>query len=888
MGAVYRARQVRIDRRVAIKILPPPDDEEDPEFPARFLQEAKTLAMLSHPNIVTLFDFGEVAGQFYLVMEFVEGASLEARLQDGPIPSEEAVRIVTQVCDALQFAHDKGVVHRDIKPGNILLSADGTVKVADFGLAKVIDQTEVMNLSLTWINQPLGTPFYMSPEQRMDPLNIDHRADVYSLGVVLYELLTGRIPSGKFPPPSHYSKGNASLDATVMQALEFEPKDRLQSVAELRARLTAPSVAKPRPFPRLLLIASLLAVAAMVLYLAVLKPAPSTSSRFVNGSQPGKVIAFGTDIDQQVSLAVAALQGLENIVAIAVSDDPDEPFTLALTQEGRVIGTGGASLPPVPDDLQRVVAIAAGFSHAVALTADNAVHIWSHEGVQVIDDLPEIRQIAAAGDLTAALSREGKIDTWGTTQQGHGVVFEEDSDRYLVEIAVGWDAIIARDASGQVYVRGEAGSAIVRDYQPSNLVADTIAAGADYGIFMEGKSWLQGWGAGPIARDDIPEAPGGLTEIVSGPYTSAMRQRNGEWLAWGQLASLIPEQANSAISLDFGQHFGLALVLPDVDWQPPSMPAVLERVASFGAHEDTIQSLVADDERQMLWTLTDRHVRAFDLEDRAEVGPSFGGDVSLMSLAYSPTANQIAVGSHDASVVVLGSLEFPKVVATKTTSCDFPITAVAFSLDGKQLAAADADGALYVWKDGDAAEPSMYLRPHTGPLTSIVFDREGKTLYTTGWDRHVTKVTLKEDQQHLVEVLPSILEGNGHALAQQPGSDVLAVGSWPGSIYFYPEGSPDLTPGWQAHKEQWHRSARWLGRNVSTRVALAFGRNGEMIVSGGGDCHLRVWDAASHSLMASSESELSQPVHALAVTSENEIVSSGADFSLTLWRLPTK
>jgi serine/threonine protein kinase len=235
MGAVYKARQVKLDRLVALKVLPP-EWGKDPAFAERFAREARALAKLSHPQIVAVHDFGEANGLFYLVMEYVDGANLRQHLAAGKLPSEEALRLVPQVCEALQYAHEEGVVHRDIKPENILLDRKGRVKIADFGLAKLLGRPRA-TFTLTGSQQVMGTLDYMAPEQRERPQEVDHRADIYSLGVVLYEMLTGQLPLGRFVPPSQKSGVDARLDAVVFRALEQEPERRYQHVREFKTDL---------------------------------------------------------------------------------------------------------------------------------------------------------------------------------------------------------------------------------------------------------------------------------------------------------------------------------------------------------------------------------------------------------------------------------------------------------------------------------------------------------------------------------------------------------------------------------------------------------------------------------------------------------------------------
>ena len=240
MGAVYKARQPALDRFVAIKILPP-ETANEPGFAERFNREARALARLGHPNIVGIHDFGVVAPTtdraetplHYLIMEFVDGANLRQLESSGRLAPGHALRIVPQICDALQYAHSEGVVHRDIKPENILVDKKGRVKITDFGIAKILGVTPE-KIGLTGAKDIIGTPHYMAPEQIERPANVDHRADIFSLGVVFYEMLTGELPLGKFAPPSRKVEVDVRLDDVVLHALEKEPERRYQHASQVK------------------------------------------------------------------------------------------------------------------------------------------------------------------------------------------------------------------------------------------------------------------------------------------------------------------------------------------------------------------------------------------------------------------------------------------------------------------------------------------------------------------------------------------------------------------------------------------------------------------------------------------------------------------------------
>jgi len=242
MGAVYRARQKGLDRDVALKVLTV-EAGADPTFANRFEREARTLAKLAHPSIVHVYDVGRAGPWYYLVMELVEGVNLRQMLRAKTIGPREAMSIVAQMCDALQYAHDEGVVHRDIKPENVLVGRKGTVKILDFGLAKILRRGGPD--PLTKAEQVMGTPYYMAPEQWERPLEVDHRADIYSLGVVFYELLTGELPVGRFAAPSKKVEIDVRLDDVVVKTLEKEPELRYQHVSQVKTEVDRIAASPP-------------------------------------------------------------------------------------------------------------------------------------------------------------------------------------------------------------------------------------------------------------------------------------------------------------------------------------------------------------------------------------------------------------------------------------------------------------------------------------------------------------------------------------------------------------------------------------------------------------------------------------------------------------------
>ncbi|MBE7497807.1 MAG: SUMF1/EgtB/PvdO family nonheme iron enzyme [Verrucomicrobiaceae bacterium] len=273
MGAVYLARQTSLNRLVAIKILPAELDDGENNFTQRFKNEAQAMAQLSHPGIVAVYDFGQTtSGLLFIVMEYIDGTDVALMVtRQGRLPSAHAMAITAHVCDALAYAHGKGIIHRDIKPSNIMIGNDGVVKVADFGLAKM---SQAASSGLTQSGMVMGTLHFMAPEALMLGSEVDQRADIYAVGVMLYQMLTGKLPQGLFEMPSLQVKGlDPRYDQIVAKALREDRNLRYPDANAMRhdldAILTQP-VVKAEAAPAQAPAAALPPVAHMVMR----RPAP--------------------------------------------------------------------------------------------------------------------------------------------------------------------------------------------------------------------------------------------------------------------------------------------------------------------------------------------------------------------------------------------------------------------------------------------------------------------------------------------------------------------------------------------------------------------------------------------------------------------------------------
>jgi len=236
MGAVYLVRQARLDRLAALKVLPP-ERASDPAFVERFFREAQALAQLSHPNIVDVYDMGQRGNYLYILMEYVEGRPLRDAIGGKAITPVQAMRLTMDLCSALSSAHAQGIVHRDIKPENVLLTPDGRVKLLDFGLVKLTEDSRLDRFTLTEINLRMGTPHYMAPEQMVSSSTVDQRVDIYAMGILLYEMLTGERPTIDYTPPSHRAAVDARVDRVVHRAIRESPQERYATAEQMRREI---------------------------------------------------------------------------------------------------------------------------------------------------------------------------------------------------------------------------------------------------------------------------------------------------------------------------------------------------------------------------------------------------------------------------------------------------------------------------------------------------------------------------------------------------------------------------------------------------------------------------------------------------------------------------
>ncbi len=398
MGAVYEAVQESLDRTVAIKLLPPAL-EQDPEFAARFRREAKAMARLNHPNIVQIHDYGQASsGQHYFVMEFVDGCDLHQLVKSGQLDAEGALNAVSQVCDALQYAHEQGFVHRDIKPANVLMNHQGVLKVGDFGLAKLMEggdagRTEAMSLTMT--GYAVGTPNYAAPEQLMGEGHVDHRADLYSLGVMFYEMLTREIPRGAPTPPSRAVRNlDVRIDGVVFKAMSPEPDARYQTAVELRHDVDTIRATPP--------------------------PAPAAPSEPIRASRPRPTRRHARTEEDELLRSTRSLNNTMLVLGlVALATLGAVAFFLADRKTGDVIATETSHTQTEVTNSYFTQLVAFGVTTAQDLAEVSEFHAWQN-GFVGVSNRPLTREAAEdlarrTGSTLLSMDADPVLTTWVST-----------------------------------------------------------------------------------------------------------------------------------------------------------------------------------------------------------------------------------------------------------------------------------------------------------------------------------------------------------------------------------------------------------------------------------------------------------------------------------------
>ena len=700
MGMVYKARQPALDRMVALKILPP-EISDDPAFAERFVREARMLAKLNHPNIITIYDFGQVNGRCYFVMEYVDGVNLRQSIQAGKLSAQEALGIISQICTALQFAHDEGIVHRDIKPENVLLDKKGRAKIADFGLAKLLGRTRTRS-NLTGSQVVMGTPHYMAPEQAEHPQQVDHRADIYSLGVVFYELLTGGLPLGRFSPPSNLVRVDVRLDGVVLRALEKDPERRYQHVSEvgadvlsiagkgppLLARLAAcfQQLRKWRPGPRwvLLLTASALLLTATIVIPAFLAQRGRPEKEASSGTKPERqAVSQAQRADQGGPIKEVAHEAFEGSVQVEIRDQADE---LKVQVDDRVLEAAQLGKP---------IAFSEG-EHRLKITGD------------YFDPLDQKFSVSRGSNppLTPIFTQKvGLLHLF----QGH--------------TAPVW--CVAFSPDGRQILSGGGGTLEVKSDQETVRLenADTTM-----------RLWDVATGR------ELRQFPGHSAPVIS----LAFQPANGTILSastdksirlWdGETAAETRRFDNLVLTCATFSHDGLQAVsgrdFSAYQWDL----ATGQEIRRFEGHENILMCMaISPDGKQLITASFDGTVRLWDTKDPTRNRP-LGDRAPPSAAAFSPD-NRLAATTGTNHVLRLWDVQ-NGIQLQGLAGHSKIVTCVAFSPDSKRLLSGSLDATIRLW-DVESGSELCRFEGHTATVRGIAFSPNGRRAVSGSYDTTV-------------------------------------------------------------------------------------------------------------------------------------------------------
>lgn len=907
MGIVYKARQLGLNRLVALKMLLSANHAGEEEL-ARFRAEAEALAALRHPNVVQVYEAGEWSGRPYFSMELVEGGTLAGRMTGEPFASREAAELIETLAGAVQAAHEHGIVHRDLKPANVLMGADAPSgatfpRITDFGLAKFMKRPAGQTRS----GAVMGTPAYMAPEQaRGDSKNIGPAADVYALGAMLYELLTGRPPfQGEStlgvllrvlsheptPPRRLHSEIPSDIEAICLKCLEKEPHHRYATAAalatDLRNFLRGLPTDRPESAWRRL----------------------ETELYFKNVALAERAWAAGQPqyVDGYLDACPPDLRGWEWHCVRGLGrgrllihrGHKDVVFAVAFSRDGRLLASAS--------DDQTVLLRATDSGEVVKTLGGHSDQLYA------IRFSPDNRRLAAS-------SQDRMVRVWDLLT-GESVVWTGHTD---VVVGVDWspDGFLVASGSDDSTIRlwDAATGQTIRVLRGHTDMVNGVAFSPNSSLLVSGsydqtvRLWEVATGR---ERLRLAGHAGFVWSVAFSPDGSRLASGGGDhtvrlWdTATGQELHTLTGHAGAVWGVAFSPD---GRRLASVSWDRTVRiwdPGTGQEAVTLRGHADSVNGLAFDSEGRRLATASDdRTVVVWDAVpapegDTAVIGVLRGNGLFVHTVAFSPDGRRLATGGDDRTVrlwsLATGAVERSLHGHTAL------ITGLAFCPDGAWLVSGSADKTLRIWETATGRELGV-LRGHTDRVHGVAVDCNGR-IASCAWDRTVrvwdagTKRELRVLHGHTNWVWAVAFSPDGRQLASastdwtvrlwdaDAGTELLGlcghtlkvqgVAFHPSGALLASAGSDQVVCLWELKTGVCQRRLVGHGGRV---YMVAFSPDGRTLASTGEDQTVRLWSVETGEEVRVFRGH-TQPVNAVAFSPDGRLLASAAaDGTVKLWR----